>query len=410
MAGTCLTVSSSDNRCRVPKITGLVPVTSGKHLMGGDQPPRPSLRDVARAANVSMATASRALNGLKGMSDQTRSRVLEAAAQLGFRPNEIARSLKVRASRTIGLVTDDLEGVFTMLIARGLEDVATVAGFNVFLCNSYGNPDRERQHIQALLDKQVDGIVLSSGYRVRHRGAPAAATGRTPLVYLYQYTSEVPVFCLLPDDTGGGSIAIRHLLEVGRQRIGIVAGPPHYEASGLRLQGARNALQEAGLSLAPSRVRWGRKWYEDVGYQLVGELMSVRWAPDGIFCMSDSLATGALGALKDRGLSVPGDVSVVGFDNRYGSAHVRPPLTTVALPLYELGASAGELLLGLIQGEVRPPAEPVVQRLPCTLVERESSRRHESDGAGTTQERFRVRDQSGPGPARSRRAPADPTG
>jgi LacI family transcriptional regulator len=350
--------------------------------MGEDHNPRPSLRDVARGANVSMATASRALNGVKGMSNETRARVLEVASQLGFRPNAIARSLKVRASRTIGLVTDDLEGVFTMLIARGLADVATLANFNVFLCNSYGNPERERQHIEALLDKQVDGIVLSSGYRVRNRGAPAAPTGRVPLVYLYQYTEDVPVFCLLPDDVGGGRLAIQHLLDVGRRRIGIMAGPPHYEASALRLDGARDALQEAGLPLANSRVRWGTKWYEDVGYELAGELMSTRWPPDGIFCMSDSLATGALGALKDRGLSAPEDVSVVGFDNRYGSAHVRPALTTVALPLYELGASAGEILLGLIQGEVEQPTQPVIQRLSCSLVERRSSR-IVSDAAGT---------------------------
>jgi LacI family transcriptional regulator len=365
--------SYTDNgRHEALHVTGPSADESQEPMMDANERPRPSLRDVARLANVSPATASRALNGVEGMTGQTRSRVLDAAAQLGFRPNVIARSLKVRTTRTLGLLTDDIEGVFTMLMARGLEDIATLAGFNVFLCNSYGNPDREKQHIEALLDKQVDGIILSSGYRVGERGAPASPTGRTPVVLLYQYTSEFAAHCVLPDDVGGGRIAVRHLLEAGRRRIGIIAGPKHYEASALRLKGARRALKDAGVALAPSRLRWGAKWHEDVGYQLATDLISKRWPPDGLFCMSDSMATGAMAALKDRGFSVPDDVSVVGFDNRYGSAHVRPALTTVALPLYELGARAGELLLGLIQGESELPAEPVIHRLPCTLVERAS--------------------------------------
>ena len=116
--------------------------------------------------------------------------MLAAAEELGFRHNEIARSLKFRSTRTIGFLTDDIEGVFTMLILRGLEDTATTAGFNVFLCDSYGDEDRERQHLEALLAKQVDGLVLSSGYRVRQRGAPAVLTGSTPVVYAYQYTAS----------------------------------------------------------------------------------------------------------------------------------------------------------------------------------------------------------------------------
>lgn len=335
---------------------------------------RVRMQDVARQANVSVATVSRALSGANGMSAATRSRVLAVAAALGFRHNEIARSLKSRSSRTLGFVTDDIEGVFTMLILRGLEDFATNMGFSVFLCNSYDDAERERSHLEALLAKQVDGLALSSGYKVRERAGPTAPTGNTPLVYIYQYTKDLAVHCVLPDDFGGGVIAVTHLLEMGRRRIAVIAGPKHYEASSLRLNGARHALHQYGLTLPARRLRQGSKWHEDVGYDLATDLMRQDPVPDGLFCMSDNLAVGALSALKELGFDVPNEVSVVGFDDRYGAAHTRPPLTTVALPLYEIGQLAGHHLIEQVTGRARPPKSPTFHRLPCSLVERGSSR------------------------------------
>jgi LacI family transcriptional regulator len=261
-----------------------------------------------------------------------------------------------------------------MLILRGLEDLATTMGFSVFLCNSYDDSERERSHLEALLAKQVDGLVLSSGYKVRQRVGPAAATGNTPLVYAYQYTKDVAVHCVLPDDFGGGEIAAKHLVEVGRRRIAVIAGPRHYDASTVRLNGARHALRQCGLTLPPRRVRRGPKWHEDVGYDLATQLMKQDPSPDGLFCMSDNLAVGALGALRELRFNVPNDVSLVGFDDRYGAAHTRPPLTTVALPLYEIGKFAGQLLIEQVTGQAPPPESPTLHRLPCSLVERGSSR------------------------------------
>jgi LacI family transcriptional regulator len=353
-----------------------------RFLMGDNELARVRMQDVARRANVSVATVSRALSGAAGMSPATRARILTIASALGFRRNEIARSLKSRSSRTIGFLTDDIEGVFTMLILRGLEDLATTMGFNVFLCNSYDDAERERSHLNALLAKQVDGLVLSSGYKVRRRAAPAAPTGTTPLVFAYQYTNDVAVHCVLPDDFGGGSMAAKHLVEVGRRRIGVIAGPKHYDASTLRLKGARHALRQHGMNLPPHRVRQGLKWHEDVGYQLAAELMAQDPPPDGLFCMSDNLAVGALAALKELGFSVPDDVSLVGFDDRYGATHTRPPLTTVALPLYEIGRFAGQLLIEQLTGQATPPESPTLHRLACSLVERGSSRPGASTASG----------------------------
>lgn len=325
-----------------------------------------TIHDVAQLAEVSPATVSKVINDVPYVSEETRQRVLAAIDKLNYRPNVIARSLRKSHTATIGLITDDLEGVFTMAMMRSIEEVASTQGFSVFLCNSYGEMSRERAHLEVLLAKQVSGVILMSGYKVRERGAPALELGRVPVVYLYQYTRDVDVPCIIPDDLGGGALGTRHLLDLGRRRIGFINGPLHFEASQQRLIGYQQALRNHGIPFDPALVRTG-KWNEQSGYELAHELMALPQPPDAIFCASDSLAAGALDALHELGLRIPQDVAVVGFDNRYFSGYQRPPLTTVALPLYEMGSLAGELLLKAIQGE---PPHRVIHRVPCTLVKR----------------------------------------
>ena len=325
-----------------------------------------TIRDVAQLANVSPATVSKVLNGAPYVSASARERVLAAIDKLNYRPNTIARSLRKSHTATIGLVTDDLEGVFTMAMMHGIEDTASAQGFSVFLCNSYGEMARERAHLEVLLAKQVSGIILMSGYKVRERSAPALELGSIPVVYLYQYTRDIDVPCIIPDDQGGGALGTRHLLALGRRRIALINGPLHFEASQLRLAGYQQALKAQGVPFDPALIRTG-KWNEQSGYELAHELMALPQPPDAIFCASDSLAAGALDALHELQVRVPEDVSVVGFDNRYFSSYQRPPLTTVGLPLYEMGLLAGEILLRAIQGS---PQAAEVRRVPCALVKR----------------------------------------
>jgi LacI family transcriptional regulator len=327
-----------------------------------------TIRDVAQLAGVSPATVSKVMNDAPHVSDETRMRVRAAAEKLQFRPNSIARSLKTKHTATLGLITDDLEGVFTLSMMRGVEEAASAQGFSVFLCNSYGDMTRERAHLEVLLDKKVDGVILLSGYRVRSRGAPARPLGKTPVIYVYQYTHDVPVPCIIPDDFGGAVTGTRHLLSLGRRRIGVINGPTHYEATQRRLAGVQYALQDAGLPFDPSLVRTG-KWYESSGYALANELMAQRYPPDALFCMSDSIASGALGALTELGVRVPEDISLIGFDNRNFAAHQRPPLTTVALPLVEMGQLAGKLLLEAIRSGEQAAA---MHSIACPLVIRQS--------------------------------------
>jgi LacI family transcriptional regulator len=327
-----------------------------------------TIRDVAQLANVSPATVSKVLNDAPYVSESARERVLSAVSKLNFRPNVIARSLKKSQTATIGLLTDDLEGVFTTSMMRGVEEVASAQGFSVFLCNSYGQMESEKAHLEVLLAKQVEGIILLSGYRVRQRGAPGLLLGNVPVVYLYQYTRDIAAPCIIPDDVGGGRIATEHLIAAGRTRIGLINGPAHYEATHQRAEGYQQALAAAGLPFDPALVRVG-KWHENSGYLLARELMQLPNRPDAIFCASDSLAAGALDALHEMGVLVPADVALVGFDNRSFAQYQRPPLTTVELPLVEMGRLAGKLLLSAI---LDGRSESMLHVVPCRLIQRQS--------------------------------------
>jgi LacI family transcriptional regulator len=328
-----------------------------------------TILDVAKLAGVSKSTASKALNNQNYVSDETRQRVLDAAHKLNFNPNHVAQSLKRKRTLTIGLITDDLEGLFTTSMMRGVEEAVSSNNFSVILCNSFGDISREKIHLEMLLTRQIDGIILLSGYRVHERGGPAMELGDIPVVYLYQYTHAITAPCVIPEDFGGAVLGTRHLIDVGRRRIAFINGPTHYEATHHRLEGYRSALEEAGLRFDPALVVTSRKWHQNYGYDATHQLMADARPPDAIFCASDSLAIGALDALHELGIRIPDDVSVVGFDNRPHSAHQRPPLTTVALPLHEMGKLAGELLIESIRDGNRSNA---LHRVPCYLVKRQT--------------------------------------
>ena len=330
---------------------------------------RVTIHTVAKVAGVSPATVSNVLNDAPYVSQAMRQRVLSVVETLNFKPNSVARSLKTKSTATIGLVTNDIDGVFTMPMMRGVEEAVSAQGLSVLLCNAYGGAQREREHLELLLNKQVDGIILMNGNRVHERSVPALPLDEVPVVYLFQYTHDLPLPCVVPDNFGGGALGTRHLISLGRRRVALINGPAyHYDATHLRLEGYRYALKEAGLPFDPALLRAG-EWTEQSGYALAHELMALPEPPDAIFCCNDNLAIGALDALHELGVAVPGEVALVGFNNSYSSEYQRPPLTSVALPLLEMGKLAGELLAAAVRGT---PAEPEVHRVPCDLVQRES--------------------------------------
>ncbi|WP_424952638.1 LacI family DNA-binding transcriptional regulator [Deinococcus sp.] len=345
-----------------------------------DPPKLPTIRDVALAAGVSIGTASKALNGQGQLRPATVSRVQAAARQLDFRPNSLAQSLHRASSLTVGVISSDSFGRFSMPVMEGIEDVLGSAQRSVFMCNAADDPAREKMHIDALLARRVDGIVVT-GRRTDPR--PALDLGRSALPVVYAYTQVAQPHgqtfsppCLLPDDFGGGEQATRHLLEQGRRRTAHITGPQKFEAARLRAAGYLAALEQGGDDLAPARVLNGA-WSETWGREAVGELFSGPASaraspPDALFCGSDQIARGVLEALRELRLRVPEDVAVVGYDNWDVFAEAtRPTLTSVDMNLRDLGRQAGQRLLDLIGGGPgRDPGGPL--RLPCRLVVRHS--------------------------------------
>lgn len=333
-------------------------------------PGRVTMRDVARAAEVSTATVSKVLNNRPDVGPEVRARVAATIERLGYRPDTIARGLRSRRTDTIAILTDDLEGIFTTALMRGVEEAASTYDISVMLCNSYGDPARERTHLRRLLDRQVDGLVIMSGNRVRPRSGPALPLPGTPYVFLYEYAPHAPVPSVLPDDRGGAVLAVRHLVEIGRRRLGFINGPAAWEATADRLVGFRETLAAAGLLADPVLIQHAASWAPEDGYALAKTLLGLPEPPDALFCGSDDLATGALAAVHDAGHGIPRDIAVVGFDDRSLAVHQRPPLTTVALPLLEMGRVAGQMLLQAVNGE---PQQHEVIRIPCTLKIRAST-------------------------------------
>lgn len=336
-------------------------------LPSGPFKPIPTIRDVAKAAGVSLGTASKALTGQGQLREETRQHVRSIAEQLGYFPNDLFHSIRRKRSFTVGLISTDNYGRFSIPLLEGIEHALGEAQISVFLCNAKDDPALERQHVESLLAKRVDGIIVTSR-RTDPRPPLSLRGAKIPVLYAYAQIDSPDALCLLPDDAQGGYIAAAHLLSLGRRNIAYITGPERFEAARQRIQGAQKALKEHGLKLPRHRVLHGA-WSEAWGYQGVLELRAQDRAVDAILSGNDLIARGVEDALRETGVRIPEDIAVVGFDNWEIIAEAaRPPLTSIDMNLLELGRQAGARLLDLIDGR----KEAGIQRLPCKLVVRAS--------------------------------------
>lgn len=326
-----------------------------------------TLTDVARLAGVSIATASKALNGRAQVKAETRARVQEAADRLAFSPNALARSLLQGRTGTVGLITSDLEGRFSIPILMGAEDALGADRTSVFLCDARGDSIREQHHLRALLSRRVDGLIVV-GARPDPR-PPLVLDAPVPVVYAYAPSERDGDTSVISDNVAGGRLAVEHLLSLGRRRIAHISGDPSYTAASDRAIGVRQALTAAGLELAGPGVLLGA-WNEGWGRAATRVLLAQHPDVDAIFAGSDHIARGVLDALHEAGRRVPEEVAVVGFDNwEVMAEHARPPLTSVDIDLEQVGRRAALLLNEAITGH----PQPGVHTLPCRLVARGSS-------------------------------------
>ncbi|AEB44836.1 MULTISPECIES: LacI family DNA-binding transcriptional regulator [Micromonospora] len=326
----------------------------------------PTLTDVAKLAGVSVATASKAINGRGEVRATTRVRVLEAAELLSFAPNALARGLLSGRTGTVGLLTSDLEGRFSIPILMGAEDAFGAGQVSVFLCDARGDAIREKHHVQALLSRRVDGLIVV-GSRTDPR-PPLAGNIAVPVVYVYAPSADPKDISITADNVGGGRLAIEHLISCGRRNIAHITGEAGFQAARDRVEGATAALTAAGLRMVGDRPYFG-SWEESWGRAATHMIVEQHPEVDAIFCGSDQIGRGVLDALRDLGREVPGTISVIGFDNWEAiSADSRPRLTSVDMNLKHLGAVAGKRLFEAIDGTV-----PRSEELPCRVVMREST-------------------------------------
>jgi LacI family transcriptional regulator len=326
-----------------------------------------TLRDVARLAGVSVATASKALNGQPQVRAATRARVVQAAEQLSFSPNTLAQGLITQRSGTVGLLTSDLEGRFSIPILMGAEDAFGSDQVSVFLCDARGDSIRERHHLRALLSRRVDGLII-----VGARPDTRPSLGRdlpVPAIYVYAPSDDPADLSLVSDHLGGGRLAVDHLIRCGRRRIAHVTGDPGYGAAQDRARGALARLREEGLELAGGEV-WFGMWSEAWGRGATRMLLDRCPDVDAIFAGSDEIARGVLDVLHEARLEVPSQVAVIGYDNwNVLAVNARPPLTTIDMNLEQLGRVAAQRLFAAIGGTLGSGVETIAGR----LVTREST-------------------------------------
>ncbi len=326
-----------------------------------------TLDSVARAAGVTLGTASKALNGRGKLRIETRERVRMEAKRLGFRFRDLGDAALATQGIMVGLLTTDSYGRFSIPLLRGIEEAFSDRPISAFLCHS-SDPAREQQHIDSLLARQVDGVIVSAR---REDIRPPIDIGKAhiPVVYAFTQVTDPDALCILPDEAHGARLATEHLLQIGRRQFAHITGPSYFEAVRLREGAMRQTLAEHGFTLPEHRILSG-PWEESWGYTAANFLFDHESTIDALFCGSDQLARGAADALRERGIRVPDEVAIVGFDNWEPIATAsRPALTTVEMNLPAVGRFAAESLLALLTGEMRSG----IVRLPCSLIVRNSS-------------------------------------
>jgi LacI family transcriptional regulator len=327
----------------------------------------PTIKDVAKLAGVSFKTVSRVINRSPHLKDDMRQKVLRAIDALEYRPHHNARHLRTGRSNVLAFINDDIAMTpFAGRIIQGAQEASWRHGMLLLTLHTGGDRSFERAAFQAALERQVEGIIFATMYhRVVEIPDPAL---ELPLVLVDCFASNGQYTSVVPNEIGGGYAATKCLLEKGHRRIAMINADLKYPAAAGRLKGYRKALTEFGVKLDSSLLRTGGWWQED-GYEHAISLLEVM--PTAIFCVSDRLAMGVYDALKERGLRVPQDLSVVGFDDQELIApHVRPPLTTIRVPYFEMGAWAVEHLMKS-RGEIDKSRNRVVS-LECPLVLRSS--------------------------------------
>ena len=325
-----------------------------------------TLSDVARAAGVSLGTASKALRNQTRISAATRERVRAAARELSYTPNALAQSLVSGRSHTIGMITEDLQGRFSTPLLIGAERRLGEEQTSILLSNAHGNPVLERNHIRDLLSHNIEGLIVANPET--NPREPLGIDIPVPLVYAYAPSIDSNDCSVTCDNVGAGKMAVRHLVDQGRSRIAVIGGTKSYKAATDRTRGVLEELDACGLELA-GVLRYG-DWTEAWGRDATRLLLADGTEFDAIICQNDQIARGCIDILKHRGINIPDDVAVMGHDDwDVLVTDSRPPLTSISNEVEAIGALAASMLVDAINGK---PHQGITY-VPCKLHARAST-------------------------------------
>jgi LacI family transcriptional regulator len=330
-----------------------------------------TLRDVAKRVGLSAATVSRALSGHPYVDEQTRGRVVRAAHELGYRPNALARALRVQTTRTIGLIIPDIRNDFYAESATVLQGALEAHGYRLILCISNSDPAHDRSYLRTLAEHRVDGIVHVPSSPTDALELEAGGR-RIPIVELLRHSPDARFDAIVSDDREGAASLTRHLLELGHRRIAMLTGPQEFSTTRYRVDGYRSALRDAGLGTRDELVLYGT-YSPASGHLQTAEVLAMNRRPTAIFSSGSPLTSGVLRALADAHVSVPRDVSVVAYEDPEWYAISSPPLTCYALPLREMGRVAADHIVARVAAGASQAAEPAVLRFSGRLVVRGST-------------------------------------
>jgi DNA-binding LacI/PurR family transcriptional regulator len=311
------------------------------------------MKHVAVAAGVSTATVSRVLSGLAGVRTDVGDRVREAVRALGYQPNRVARSLRVRTTRSIGVIIPDIENPFFTRVVRGIEEVLQAAEYSLLLANSNESPARESINLATLQAEGVAGVIFTAaeGKRLDYRDL---LDSRLPMVAVSRLLLGLKVDTVTVGNAEGARMAVEHLIGLGHRRIGLISGPTGISTARDRQAGYEKALKEGGVPLVRDLIQYA-DFRQSGGYSAMERLLQMRVPPSAVFAGSNLMTLGALQAIHERGLNIPGQIAIVGFDDMPWAVSLQPPLTAVAQPAFEVGTAAARLLLE----RLREPGGPI---------------------------------------------------
>lgn len=326
-----------------------------------------TLAQIAKKADVSVSTISRALsNHNYPLKEETRQRIIQLAEEMGYKPNLIARSLQTNRTHVVGVLVDRMQSPFSAATVQGIQDGLRTAGYSISIAYSNRDTDLAVEAINSFYSRQVDGVVVLNSWLHTYNDAILSMQDR-PFVFVNRLFGSCKRNCVGPGDYYGAELATQHLIDLGHRRIGYINGLEGWIEAQDRFNGYQDTLIKNGLTIDTTLIQQG-DWGSRSGYQAAQALTALKERPTAIFAANDIMALGASYAIQEAGLKIPGDVALVGYDDRDFAAWIKPALTTVRMPAYEMGKAAARLLLQQFAG--REPED--ASQIPGELIIRES--------------------------------------